>query len=116
MTEEEWLACQESRQMLAFLNGRISDRKARLFGCACVSRISDLLPDDRYRAALEVAERYADRLASDSELQTTHGTVHTGSWGTMTDATRALTAVLNKSGVASHVYHDAIRLSDRARS
>src|SRR5262245_60033164 len=49
MTEQEWLACQNTQSMLEYLVGRCSHRKFRLFGCACCRRIWQLLVDDRTR-------------------------------------------------------------------
>jgi hypothetical protein len=54
--------------MLAYLRGRASDRKFRLFAVACCRRAWDLLREAGGRGAVEVAERYADGLASDAEL------------------------------------------------
>lgn len=70
MTEAEWLAALEPGPMLAFLrsSGRASPRKLRLFDCACVRRVWNLLTDERSRKAVEVAERFADSLASIDEL------------------------------------------------
>jgi hypothetical protein len=67
MTEAEWLAATDPRQMLAFLRDKASDRQLRLFACAycravrCTLR---LLPG----TAVAVAERYADGLADDEDL------------------------------------------------
>ena len=46
MAESEWLTCTDPTPMLAFLRGRASDRKLRLFAAACFGR-PDLLPDAR---------------------------------------------------------------------
>ena len=35
MTEAEWLACETPERMLAYLRGRASERKLRLFAVAC---------------------------------------------------------------------------------
>ncbi|HEV3255532.1 MAG TPA: hypothetical protein VG013_01505 [Gemmataceae bacterium] len=95
MTEEEWNACTEPGNMLDFLLGResqrrrsllsrlsfrgrtggdegpqrSSDRKLRLFGCACCRRIWELLQNPRSQHAVEVSERYADGLAAAQELE-----------------------------------------------
>src|SRR5437868_5458170 len=68
MTEREWLACADPNLMLTEMSGRVSERKLRLFAAACCRRIWHLLPDRRSRAAVEVAERYADGLAGERDL------------------------------------------------
>jgi hypothetical protein len=67
MTEEEWLASDDRQPMLEFLRGKQSDRKLRLFACACCRQIWDHLVDDS-RGALVVVERFAEGAASLPEL------------------------------------------------
>lgn len=69
MTEADWQWCTIPMRMLEFLGAEASDRKLRLFACACCRRFLDLLPDDRVRSSLETAERFADGMASLAELQ-----------------------------------------------
>jgi hypothetical protein len=70
MNEAEWLACADPDPMLTFLRGKASERKLRLFACACCRSVWGILspPNDKTRQAVEVAERYADELANDQEL------------------------------------------------
>jgi hypothetical protein len=77
MTEAEWLAGEAPVPMLEHLRGKASDRKLRLFACACVRHIWDLLATTQSgalgRHAIRVAERYADGLATPDELARAHG-------------------------------------------
>jgi hypothetical protein len=70
MTEREWLECDDPEALLELMwrGVRPSNRKLRLFACACYRRIWPLLTEERHRAAVETAERYADGLASRKEL------------------------------------------------
>src|SRR5580765_7907882 len=68
MTGAEWLACDDPEKMLEFLRGKASDRRLRLFACACCRQIWHLLPEEETRNAVEVAERFADGLADAQEL------------------------------------------------
>jgi hypothetical protein len=65
MNEAEWRACTEPQKMLEVLrtSDNLSERKARLFDVGCCRRIWSLL-DQIGSRAVEVAERYADGLAS----------------------------------------------------
>jgi hypothetical protein len=46
--------------MLKFLWGEVSDRKIRLFTCACCGRVCHLLRDERSHCAIQLAERIAE--------------------------------------------------------
>src|ERR1700760_1786645 len=81
MTRAEWLACTEPERMLAFLRGKASDRKLRLFACACCRRIWHLLPDEPTRAVVEAVERYADnQTIGDDELMAFAPALPTACW------------------------------------
>ena len=70
MNEAGWLASGDLDALLRFLLGRASERKLRLFACACCRRVWHLLADPRSRQAVEVAERFADGQATEVELAT----------------------------------------------
>lgn len=60
MTDEDWLAGTDPYPMLNFLRGKLTPRQLRLIAVACCPTIWPLLTDDRHRAVVEVAERYAE--------------------------------------------------------
>jgi hypothetical protein len=68
MTEAEWLSAIDPTPMLEYLQRKASDRKLRLFACACTRAVWELLADERARRAVQMAERYADGLATEGEL------------------------------------------------
>lgn len=86
MDQAEWLASENPVAMLAYLAGPDSsqmylpagrragrsDRKLRLFACACCRQVWDRLTDPRSRRAVEVAERYADGEVGQGEMQAAH--------------------------------------------
>jgi hypothetical protein len=59
MNQKQWATCSDPGKMLKSLRGKASERKLRLFACACVRRGWALLTPAS-RAALEINERYAD--------------------------------------------------------
>jgi hypothetical protein len=67
MTEEEWLSVRHSSELLKFVDqrqfggrGQSRTRKLRLVRCAAFRLAWDQLPDDVFRQAVVVAERFAD--------------------------------------------------------
>ena len=84
MTEEEWLECIDSIQMLWFLDGTpggdyipdnlrvrlqgVTQRKLRLFACGCCRQIWSLLTDGTSRKAVDIAELFADGICDAEEM------------------------------------------------
>ncbi len=68
MTEKQWLACADPEAMLKFLRGKASERKLRLFACACCERAQHLFDNPRCHSALATVRRAADGLADAAEL------------------------------------------------
>jgi hypothetical protein len=67
MTDAEWLDSKDPDAMLAHLDGKVSDRKLRLFACACCRSFWGYLKHEHLRRGVLVAERYADGLATELE-------------------------------------------------
>jgi hypothetical protein len=63
MTEAQWLECTDPLTMLNYLRNTASERKLRLFACACCRKLWHLLRSVRSRRAVELSERYADGMA-----------------------------------------------------
>jgi hypothetical protein len=70
MTEAEWLACTDPKRMLVCLRGKTSERKLRLFCCACCRVIWPSLEEQPSQEAVVVAERYADKEVGRNEQRT----------------------------------------------
>jgi hypothetical protein len=66
LTEFDWLRADEPQKMLLFLRNSASpsEMKLRLWACACVRRVWQLLGDERSRTAVESAECLADSTPS----------------------------------------------------
>jgi hypothetical protein len=69
MTEAEWLACEDPETMLDFLYDKASQRKLRLFACACCSRVRDRFAYRRFWELVELCERFADGQAKRKEVK-----------------------------------------------
>jgi hypothetical protein len=75
MTEDEWLACTDPTPMLEFLRDKASDRKLRLFACACARRVWHLLESNHLRDSIDVLECYAEgAIGADALLEAQFGT------------------------------------------
>lgn len=72
MTEAQWHTCTNPNEMLGFVEPRAAERKLRLLAVACCRRVWDLVRDERSRAAVEAAERYADGRTGADELAAAH--------------------------------------------
>lgn len=67
MTEEEWLTSDDPTPMLRLIEHGMSDRKLRLFSCACCYRYTKVFDDPSTHNAAVLLERYADGLIGESE-------------------------------------------------
>src|SRR5262245_6622041 len=67
MTKAEWLTCKAPKRMFDQLPQDLSERKLRLFACACCRSLWPILTNEKCRQAVEVGERFADGLATEEE-------------------------------------------------
>jgi hypothetical protein len=67
VNEKRWLSCTDVGKMLTFLDGKASDRKLRLFVCACSRTVVGRM-GERMGHTLDLVERVADGLAPLAEL------------------------------------------------
>jgi hypothetical protein len=68
MDKKSWLTSADPHAMLEFLGNQASERKLRLFACACCRRVWHLLTDERSRSAVEAAELHAEGALDDAAL------------------------------------------------
>jgi hypothetical protein len=69
MTEAEWQAANDGLRMIGLVRPTASERKRRLFSCACCRRVWNELTDERSTRAVLMAEEYADGLIDDNLLE-----------------------------------------------
>lgn len=71
MTQSEWLKVIGTDPMgiVSTIHGAASSRQLRLFVCAVCRHHWKSLKEAKYRAAVELAERYADKLATEAERE-----------------------------------------------
>jgi hypothetical protein len=111
MTEAEWMVCEDPTLMLKFLREKASDRKLRLFACACCRRHRNSLRGKKHQLVLQRTEEFADGQISKKEMQKARAKWDTfdypfplpGSWqGALSSATRTHTNAWNvASGTAT---------------
>jgi hypothetical protein len=75
MTEQQWLDCTDPTSMLTFMRAKVSERKWRLFACACYRRAMAIQAELSQSGSVIVvpmeitlAENYADHQVSYDEL------------------------------------------------
>lgn len=96
LTEAEWTGCTDPQRMLQFLKGKASDRKLRLFACACCRTIWTSLTYGRSKQVVEVAEKYADGLATEAELQKAYSNAREAAYRMTAKVTRG--SLANRNG------------------
>ena len=69
MTEKEWKKSARPWPMFEYLGQRASDRKLRLYVCACCQRVSHLTSDKRFARLLRTLEKVAEDRVKDTTRQ-----------------------------------------------
>lgn len=118
MTEEEWLTYRrEPKVMLSWLRTKATNRKKRLFGCACCRRIWDLIRNENSRSAVLLAEQFADGLVTEEDRAAAHAEAEAIAQQSSSpdQHPRALWAcanVLHKyAGIAINAYYNAAQVA-----
>src|SRR5687768_9367077 len=63
MTEREWREAVRPAELVEFVffDAPVSDRRLRLFSCACARRVQHMTGDDAFARLIGSAEAYADK-------------------------------------------------------
>jgi hypothetical protein len=76
LTEARWRTSTHPDAMIDVLEGRVSDRKLRLFAVACCRRVAHAGYGRRIERAIDVNERFADGQATAKELKSAREGAH----------------------------------------
>jgi hypothetical protein len=108
--EDAWQNCShEDLIWVATRPGVLTDKELRLFAVFCARSVQHLMTDPRSRDAIDVAERYADGLATDDELRS--------ACADASDAARATTYTSAADDAAyTAAYISVARAADAART
>jgi hypothetical protein len=130
MTEHEWLLSTDPQAMFRYLladhaaktpprlarHPRVSDRKLRLFACACCRQVWPAMTDSRSRQTVEIAERFAEGLASEQELATAWVAAWNVAEVTAGVAARAVAEAAAEASASRGASRDPSRDASRARA
>jgi len=80
MDEHEWLDSTDPSRMRVYLSDKATERKLRLFACACCRQIwNSLCPEDS-RRVVEVNELFADNQTNGEDLGRARSKAHNAAW------------------------------------
>jgi hypothetical protein len=105
MTEAEWMACGDPAKALAALQEQTSDRKLRLFACACGHYVWTLLTDERSRCAIWAAERYADSEVEEEELAEARAAALKAGWENANNVAVSATEMISGAAATLAIYY-----------
>lgn len=120
--EREWLSCTEWECMATLMdccyspgvgNKQGAHRRFRLFAATCCRYVWGHFTDELFRQAVEVAEAFADGLATEQDRKQAWGNAHSVGWNT--GATGVHWAAINTVGdqpFAIYFPHYVLDLSD----